>query len=93
MADNTSQGPQGTHWQEATGMPVRLVRGHASPEELAALIAIFATAGGDGDPDPTDRHLPASGRPPRSPWSSPRRLVRMTHPHGPGGWRASAFPR
>ena len=74
-------------------MPVRLVRGHASPEELAALIAIFATAGGYGDPDPTDRHLPASGRPPRSPWSSPRRLVRMTHPHGPGGWRASAFPR
>jgi len=93
MADNTSQGPQGTQSQETTGMPVRLVRGHASPEELAALIAIFATAGGDGDPDPTDRHPPTSGRYPQLQWNSPRRMVRMTHPHGPGGWRASASPR
>ena len=93
MADNTSQGPQGTQSQETTGMPVRLVRGHASPEELAALIAIFATAGGDGDPDPTDRHPPTSGRYPQLQWNSPRRMVRMTYPHGPGGWRASASPR
>jgi hypothetical protein len=74
-------------------MPVRLVRGDASPEELAALVTILATARGDGAPDPTDRHSPASGRSPHSPWSSPRRMVRMTHPHGPGGWRASALPR
>ena len=92
MADNTSRGPKGTQWQEATGMPVRLVRGHASPEELAALIAIFATAG-DGRPDPTDRHTPTSATYPQSPWNSPRRMVRMAHPHGPGGWRASASPR
>ena len=74
-------------------MPVRLVRGAASPEELAALIAILATASDDGDPDQTDRHSPASGRYPRSQWSSPGRLVRLTPPHGPGGWRASALPR
>ena len=74
-------------------MPVRLVRGAASPEELAALVAILATASGEGDPDQIDRHSPAIGRYPQSQWSSPRRLVRLTPPHGPGGWRASALPR
>ncbi|MDQ5840222.1 MAG: acyl-CoA carboxylase subunit epsilon [Chloroflexota bacterium] len=66
-------------------MPVHLVRGNASPEELAAIVAILATARGNGAPHPTSRRT--------SPWGSPGRMVRSPHSHGPGGWRASALPR
>jgi len=92
MTDNTIQSPQA---QETAGIPVRLVRGHASPEELSALVAVvvvLAAAGGDGDLDQTGRPCPASGRYPRSQWGSPHRMVRGSHLHGPAGWRASAFP-
>jgi hypothetical protein len=84
MNDNPSQDPQG---QEATGPRLRLVRGDASPEELAALVAILAihaSATDEDGPDPADR----SG----SRWSTRRRVFHSTYPHGPGGWRASAFP-
>jgi len=110
MTDNTSQGPQGTQAQstqaqgtqaqgtqaQATAsVPVRFVRGNASPEELSAVIAIVAvaTAGGSGEPGPADRSSPGNGTSTRSPWSSPTRMVRVTHPHGPGGWRGSVSPR
>jgi len=93
MADNTSRHPKGTQLQKTIGMPVRLVRGDASPEELAALIAVLATSSGIGDPDPTDPHSAAGGRYRQSAWSSPRRMVRRTQPHGPGRWRASALSR
>ncbi len=95
MADNTSRGPKGTHWQATNGIPARLVRGDASPEDLAAvaaLVAILATASGDGDADTTDPQSPAGWRH-QSRWGSPRRMVRTAHPHFPGGWRASALCR
>ena len=94
-ADDTSQDPVVSHVQEAPGMPVRLVRGNASPEELSALIAVVVVlnaAGSDGSGQP-DRPLPGSGAYPRSEWSSPARMVRTTHRHGPGGWQASVSPR
>jgi hypothetical protein len=85
MSDNTSQGP---HRQEATGIPLCLVRGDASPEELAAILAVLATipssSTGDGGPDPADRST--------SRWSTRQRMFQSTYPHGPGGWRASALP-
>lgn len=93
MTDRLSQVSQGNERHETIGMPVRLVRGDASPEELAALVAILATARGDVAPDLTDGHPAASGRSPQAQWSSPRRMTRTTHTHGPGGWRASALPR
>ena len=93
MTDNTSRGSQGTPWQEANDMAVRLTRGDASPEELAALVTILAAAGDDGATDPTDPQSPASRRFTQPPWGSPRRMMRTTHPHGPGGWRASTRPR
>ena len=74
-------------------MPVRLIRGDASLEELAALVAILATSGGEGDTDPAEGSAPASSNRRGLPWGSPGRMVRMTPPHGPGGWRASALPR
>ena len=103
MADNTSHDPQGAlpqggQGQQSAGAPVHLVRGTASPEELSALIAVFAVLSStgsddDSDFDQTDRPSSGSMKYPRSRWSSPARMVRTTHPHGPGGWRASAFPR
>ena len=74
-------------------MALRLTRGDASPEELAALVAILAASSEDGGTDPTDRQSPANGRSARLPWGSPRRMMRTSHPHGPGGWHASTRPR
>ena len=90
----------GDQLPEVPEVPLRLVHGNASPEELSALIAVVAVlssaegdegdAGGSGQ---GDRPSSGSRTYPRSRWSSPARMVRTTHPHGPGGWRASAFPR
>lgn len=62
---------------------LRVVNGDATPEEVAALVAVFAA-------------LRAPEPPPRRPapeWSAPHRQVRRTLPHGPGGWRSTALPR
>jgi hypothetical protein len=104
VADNTSQAPQGSHLrtdqtEKTADIPIRLIRGRATPEELSALIAVVAVLtsagsdGGAGGPGQSDRPSSGSRKYPRSRWSSPARMVRTTHPHGPGGWRASAFPR
>lgn len=95
MADNDKPGSKGTATPEAAGPSLRLVRGHASPEELAALVAVLATASDDDDDGDqgADPHSLAVGRKIQSRWSSPRRMVRTTPPHGQGAWRASARSR
>ncbi len=61
---------------------LRVVTPDATPEEVAALVAVLASLNVD----------PAPARPrPRS-WNHPRRLVRRTHRFGVGGWRASGQP-
>jgi hypothetical protein len=66
--------------------PLRLVRGDASPEEVAALVAVLSAAGGgDDDPDTTPR--------PRSRWASRESALRRPLAPGPGAWRASGLPR
>ncbi|MEO6143804.1 MAG: acyl-CoA carboxylase subunit epsilon [Dermatophilaceae bacterium] len=95
MAEKTSRVGKATRRHKTSGIPVRQVRSGASPEELAAVaavMAILASASGDGDVDRTDPPSPASWRQ-QSGWGSPRRMVRTTFPHGPGGWRASALSR
>ena len=64
---------------------LRVVRGDATEEEVAALVAVLASLGSNR----------AAGRPAprRTEWNAPHRLHRRLLPHGPGGWRASAFPR
>jgi hypothetical protein len=61
---------------------LQVVKGDATPEEIAALVAVLASLGGEA---------PAPRRTPQ--WSAPSRKLRTTLPHGPGGWRSSALPR
>ncbi len=62
---------------------LRVVSPDATPEEIAALVAVFASLGSGEEPAPRRRPV----------WNDPARLVRSTLPHGPGAWRASALPR
>jgi hypothetical protein len=73
---------------EATGEPrrplLRVVRGDATPEEVAALVAVVAALGSGGTEPPAPRP---------SAWSAHHRGLRRSLPHGPGGWRSSGLPR
>lgn len=67
---------------ETTPPFLRVVKGDATPEEIAALVAVLAS---------TSAATPE--RKPAPAWSAHHRKVRVTPPHGPGGWRNSALPR
>ena len=61
---------------------LRVVRGDATPEELAALvIALSATAAA---PERTTREAGM--------WRSPAHRMRSRLPHGAGAWRTSSRP-
>ena len=78
-ADRSEQDPR-----DATQRPLlRVVKGDATPEEVAALVAVVAALGSGGGEPPT-RRTPE--------WSAHHRKVRRTLPHGPGGWRSSGLP-
>jgi hypothetical protein len=62
---------------------LRVVKGDATPEEVAALVAVVAALG-SGSAEPPQRRVPE--------WSAHHRKVRRTLPHGPGGWRSSSRP-
>lgn len=63
---------------------LRIVNADATPEEIAALVAVFSTLGSDG----------GGSAPRRTPeWSQSARRLRRPVAHGPGGWRASGLPR
>jgi hypothetical protein len=65
------------------GPLLRIVNPDASPEEVAALVAVFSAL----------RAPAAQAGAPRSEWASPARAMARALPHGPGGWRASGLPR
>ncbi|HEY7720011.1 MAG TPA: acyl-CoA carboxylase subunit epsilon [Pedococcus sp.] len=65
--------------------PLRLVRGDATPEEVAALLAVLSAAAGGDDPEPGPRR--------RSQWTARERGLRTPLAPGPGAWRASGWPR
>ena len=56
---------------------LRVVRGDATPEEVAALVAVIASLAGAAE----------SPSKPVSEWSEHHRKSRVSLPHGPGGWR------
>jgi hypothetical protein len=64
---------------------LRVVRGDATPEEIAALVAVLAIRGGDGEAP----GVPRSGQ---NSWSDRSRLLRRPLSPGPGAWRASGLP-
>jgi hypothetical protein len=61
---------------------LRVITPDATPEEVAALVAVLSALGTPAEEPP----------PPRSQWASPARRVVRALPHGPGGWRASGLP-
>ncbi|HET8559095.1 MAG TPA: acyl-CoA carboxylase subunit epsilon [Marmoricola sp.] len=62
---------------------LRIVTPDATPEEVAALVAVFSAL----------QAPPAQAAEPRSQWAAPARRMTRALPHGPGGWRASGLPR
>jgi hypothetical protein len=62
---------------------LRVIRGDATPEEVAAVVAVLASLQAPAEP-------PRRARPE---WNAPHRQVRRTLPHGTGGWRSSGLPR
>ncbi|HWM04358.1 MAG TPA: acyl-CoA carboxylase subunit epsilon [Actinophytocola sp.] len=69
---------------ETPAAPIlKVVNPDATPEEIAALVAVFSSLGGAEKPPP--RRTPE--------WQAHHRKVRVTLPHGPGGWRSSGLPR
>jgi hypothetical protein len=62
---------------------LRIVNADATPEEVAAIVAVFSAL--QAAPALAPRRTPE--------WSAHHRKVRRTLPHGPGGWRSSALPR
>ncbi len=70
---------------ESLRPPLFVIKGDATPEEVAALTAVLQGLAATGTGEPPRR--------PRSEWAAPhRRLREPLHP-GPGGWRTSALPR
>ncbi len=61
---------------------LRIVRGDPTPEELAALVAVLASRGGDGESEPDA---------PRSAWGRPGGAVRGAPSVHPSAWRESGF--
>ena len=87
MTDEQETGEQVTGEQE-TGereQPLlRVINADATPEEIAALVAVFSALGRSGEDAP---------KRPRPAWSDPARAVRRTHHAGVGAWHASGLPR
>ncbi|WP_206065145.1 acyl-CoA carboxylase subunit epsilon [Nocardioides sp. JQ2195] len=75
MSDETGAG--------TTQPMLKVVNPDATPEEIAALVAVFSSLGTAEEPKKKRG----------SEWSALHRRVRVNHPHGPGGWRSSGLPR
>ena len=83
MSDQHSDVEEGRQARHETPI-LTVVNADATPEEIAALVAVFSAIESSTEQAPR-RRTPA--------WSDPARLVRTPVSHGPGGWRASGLPR
>jgi hypothetical protein len=64
---------------------LRVIRGDATPEEVAALLAVVAAR---------VRSVPAApARRAASAWTDRAQILRAPAAPGPGAWRRSAWPR
>ena len=84
-ADHGAPTPDATPAAEAApAPPAVVVRGDATPEELAALVAVLsAVSGGDDDTASDDT---------ASTWAAHAATMRRPVGHGPGAWRTSLRP-
>jgi hypothetical protein len=62
---------------------LKVVNPDATPEEVAALVAVFSALGS----------APAGKQRAVVEWNSPYRQVRPYYSQGPGGWRSSGLPK
>lgn len=62
---------------------LRIVTPDATPEEIAALVAVFSALGSGAAPT----------KKPRKEWASLERRLRHIPAHGHGAWKASGLPR
>ncbi len=73
---------------DASAPYLRVVRGDATPEEIAALVAtLTALAAARADAPQPEKARRVSG------WADRARLLRPAVHPAPGGWRRSALPR
>ena len=74
------------HADRSAGEPtLRVIRGDATPEEIAALVAVLLSRAAADDGAPPSRPAPSA-------WADrSRQLRRPLHP-GPDAWRRSALP-
>ena len=80
MSEQTSA----TDATTAPAAPVlRVVNPDATPQEIAAIVAVFSAMGGGEAPK---KRVPSQ-------WAAPARTARRHLPHGAGAWRASGLPR
>jgi hypothetical protein len=65
---------------------LRVVRGDATPEEIAALVAVLLARSADAE-------ATGRARSARNSWSDRSGQLRRPLSPGPGAWRRSALPR
>jgi hypothetical protein len=71
-----------TESDEPEAPVLRVITPDATPEEVAALVAVLSALGSGGSDQPR----------PRSEWGDPSRMHRRPLHPGPGGWRSSSLP-
>ena len=69
----------------APGPVLRVIRGDATPEEIAAVLAVLLSRAAASDAPPPARPVPSA-------WSDRSRLTRRPLFPGPDAWRRSALP-
>ena len=69
----------------ASGPVLRVIRGDATPEEIAAVAAVLLSR-------PALADAPPPAPPAPSAWADRSRLLRRPLHPGPGAWRRSALP-
>jgi hypothetical protein len=69
----------------APGPVLRVIRGEATPEEIATVIAVVLSRAAASDAPPPDRPAPSA-------WADRSRLLRRPPHPGPDAWRRSALP-
>ena len=86
MSERSEGGGSVTGDETPERAPLISIKGDASPEEVAAVVAVFqALASAAASVTPPPRKV--------SRWSEPARMHRRPLSPGPGGWWASGLPR